>query len=191
VIDSGLVANSLRIGFRQDGPVAKAKWISAGIVLYRRPGAAVGSGDGPEPGPSSYEVLLAHPGGPFFASKDVGAWSIPKGLYEPGVDRNELAAAVREFTEEIGSTPPAGPYAELGSVTLASGKVVTAWAVEGDLDPATATSSTFELEWPRRSAQRLSFPEVDRVEWFSLAAARPKINQGQLPLLDRLAAALT
>ncbi len=148
--------------------------VSAGIVLYRRSGAIA-------------EVLLAHPGGPFFARKDDGAWSIPKGLEQPGVDADTRATAVREFTEEVGSPPPPGSYLELDPVTLGSGKRVIAWAVEGDLDPATATSTTFELEWPRGSGRRRSYPEVDRVEWFTLAAARPKISRGQLPLLDQLA----
>ena len=148
--------------------------VSAGIVLYRRADAVV-------------EVLLVHPGGPFFARKDDGAWSIPKGLQEPDADTDPLATAIREFTEEVGSPPPPGPYLELDPVRLASGKQVRAFAVEGDLDPASATSTTFELEWPRGSGQLRSYPEVDRVAWFSLAAARPKLNQGQRPLLDQLA----
>jgi predicted NUDIX family NTP pyrophosphohydrolase len=146
---------------------------SAGIVLYRHNG-------------DEFEVLLAHPGGPFWARKDEGAWSIPKGIYEPAFDDDMLAAAVREFTEEVGTPPPAGPYLDLGAVTLSSGKIVTAWAVEGDVDPATAQSSTFELEWPRGSGRVRSYPEVDRVGWFAPAAARPRINKGQLPLLERL-----
>jgi predicted NUDIX family NTP pyrophosphohydrolase len=152
--------------------------LSAGILLYRRPaGAAV-------------EVLLAHPGGPFWARKDAGAWSIPKGSYEPEVDASQLAAAVREFTEEVGVTPPSGPYLDLGTVTLASRKVVAAWAVEGDLDPAVATSNTFDLEWPAGSGRTRSFLEVDRVDWFDIDTARAKLNGGQVPLLDRLVTAL-
>ncbi len=151
--------------------------VSAGILLYRRREDTV-------------EVLLAHPGGPFFARKDEGAWSIPKGLYEPALDPDPLAAAVREFAEEVGSAPPPGPYLELEPVRLAGGKRVLAWAVEGDVDPATATSNTFELEYPRGSGRVRSYPEIDRVEWFSFSAGRPKINPGQAPLLDQLAAAL-
>jgi predicted NUDIX family NTP pyrophosphohydrolase len=151
--------------------------VSAGILLYRRR-------------PDVVEVLLAHPGGPFFARKDEGAWSIPKGLYEPAVDPDPLAAAVREFTEEVGSPPPYGPYLELEAVRLAGGKRVLAWAVEGDLDPATSTSNTFELEYPRGSGRLRTYPEIDRVEWFSFIDGRLKINPGQAPLLDQLAAAL-
>lgn len=148
--------------------------ISAGVVMYRRIGPTI-------------EVLLAHPGGPFWAKKDTGAWSIPKGLYEPDADSDMLVAAIREFTEEVGTAPPKDGYRELGSVKLSSGKTIAAWAVEGDLDPTTATSNTFEMEWPPKSGRRTAFPEVDRVEWFTVDAARPKMNKGQLPLLDRLA----
>jgi predicted NUDIX family NTP pyrophosphohydrolase len=148
--------------------------LSAGILLFRR---AV-----------DVEVLLVHPGGPFWARKDAGAWSIPKGEYEPTED--PLAAARREFAEELGASPASGHAIELGTVKLTSGKVVTGWAVEGDFDAATATSNTFDLIWPPKSGQLQSFPEVDRAEWFSLAAARPKLNQGQVPFLDRLQAQL-
>jgi predicted NUDIX family NTP pyrophosphohydrolase len=150
---------------------------SAGILLFRRVGPDL-------------EVLLAHPGGPFFARKDAGAWSIPKGLHEDGTDTTSLSAAVREFTEEVGSPPPEGTYLDLGQVKLASGKRVLAWAVEGDLDPATAVSNTFDLEWPPRSGAVAAYPEVDRVDWFTIAVARTKLNKGQLPLLDRLQATL-
>jgi len=150
---------------------------SAGILLYRRRADTV-------------EVLLVHPGGPFFARKDAGAWSIPKGLYEAGKDASRLAAAVREFSEEVGSAPPEGAYLELGTVTQAGGKRVTAWAVEGDLDPADAVSTTFELEWPSGSGRIVAYPEVDRVEWFTIDAAGPKLNPGQVPLLHRLQARL-
>jgi predicted NUDIX family NTP pyrophosphohydrolase len=150
---------------------------SAGILLFRRVGPDL-------------EVLLAHPGGPFFARKDAGAWTIPKGLYEEGTDTTSLSAAVREFTEEVGSPPPDGGYLDLGLVKLASGKRVLAWAAEGDLDPATAVSNTFELEWPSGSGRVMAYPEVDRVDWFTIAAARTKLNKGQLPLLDRLQATL-
>jgi predicted NUDIX family NTP pyrophosphohydrolase len=149
--------------------------VSAGILLFRR-----------RPDDDSIEVLLGHPGGPFFARKDAGAWSIPKGLCEPGSDVDQLAAAVREFTEEVGSSPPPGPYLELGSVKQSGGKTVVAWAVEGDLDPAIAHSNTFELQWPPRTGRVQTFPEIDRVEWFTIERARPKLNPGQVVLLDRL-----
>ena len=145
---------------------------SAGILLYRH------GDDGPE-------VLLVHPGGPFFARRDDGAWSIPKGLYED--DEEPLAAARREFAEELGSPCPDGPTLELGEIRQKNGKRVTAWALEGDLDAEAITSNTFELEWPPRSGRRQEFPEVDRVAWFTLDAARVKILAAQAPLLDRLA----
>ena len=145
---------------------------SAGILLYRH------GDDGPE-------VLLVHPGGPFFARRDDGAWSIPKGLYED--DEEPLAAARREFAEELGSPCPDGPALELGEIRQKNGKRVTAWAVEGDLDAEAITSNTFELEWPPRSGRRQEFPEVDRAAWFTLDAARVKILAAQAPLLDRLA----
>jgi predicted NUDIX family NTP pyrophosphohydrolase len=134
------------------------------------------------------EVLLGHMGGPFWARKDAGAWSIPKGEY--GADEEPLAAARREFTEEFGLPPPDGTPLELGEVRQAGGKLVTAWAVEGDLDPAAITPGTFELEWPPRSGRRRAFPEVDRVAWFELAQAHERIVTGQRELLDRLAACL-
>ncbi|TML05641.1 MAG: NUDIX domain-containing protein [Actinobacteria bacterium] len=145
---------------------------SAGILLYRH------GDDGPE-------VLLVHPGGPFFARRDDGAWSIPKGLYED--DEEPLAAARREFAEELGSPCPDGPTLELGEIRQKNGKRVTAWALEGDLDAEAITSNTFELEWPPRSGRRQEFPEVDRAAWFTLDAARVKILAAQAPLLDRLA----
>jgi predicted NUDIX family NTP pyrophosphohydrolase len=150
---------------------------SAGILLYRR------GSDG------ALEALLVHPGGPLWARKDAGAWSIPKGEYEEGDD--PFACALREFEEETGSAPPAGRPSELGSIVQRSGKVVLAWALEGDLDAGAIRSNSFELEWPPRSGQRRSFPEVDRAGWFSLEAAREKLNAGQLPFLDRLLAAVT
>jgi predicted NUDIX family NTP pyrophosphohydrolase len=131
------------------------------------------------------EVLLVHPGGPFWAKKDLGAWTIPKGEIAEGED--ELAAARREFEEETGIVPK-GPFHLLGSVSQKAGKIVHAWAFEGDCDPAGVRSNTFEMEWPPRSGQRRVFPEVDRAGWLSLAAAREKINPGQAPLLDALAA---
>jgi predicted NUDIX family NTP pyrophosphohydrolase len=146
---------------------------SAGILLHR-PGAA-----GPE-------VLLVHPGGPFWAKRDRGAWSIPKGEYDDGED--PLACARREFAEELGSEPPGGAEpVDLGEVRQKGGKVVAAWAIEGDLDAAAIRSNTFEIEWPPRSGARREFPEVDRAEWFGLDEARAKILPAQAPLLDRLA----
>jgi len=147
--------------------------LSAGLLLYRLTDGVV-------------EVLIAHPGGPFWARKDDGAWSIPKGEYSPGDD--PWSAAQREFEEEVGSAAPPGPRIELAPVKQAGGKVVTAFAVRGDIDVAGADSNTFELEWPRGSGKLKSFPEVDRVEWFTVAQARVKLLKGQLPLLDQLMA---
>ena len=148
---------------------------SAGLLLYRE-----------TPG---LEVLLAHMGGPFWVRKDAGAWTIPKGEYDDGEE--PLAAARREFAEELGSAPPAGAVIELGSVRQKAGKVVTAWAVRGDFDPATLRSNTFEMEWPPRSGRRAAFPEIDRVEWFDLVAAREKVASAQVAFLDRLIIALS
>jgi predicted NUDIX family NTP pyrophosphohydrolase len=149
---------------------------SAGLLLYRV------SPDG------VVEVLLAHPGGPFWARKDDGAWSIPKGEYEPSEDA--LAAARREFREEIGLDPPAGEPVPLGEHRQPGGKRVTAWAVGGDLDVTHATSNTFEIEWPRGSGTMREFPEVDRVEWMTVEHARGKLLKGQLVFLDALVALL-
>jgi len=132
---------------------------------------------------SGPEVLLVHPGGPFWAKKDLGAWTIPKGELEDGED--ELATAQREFEEETGIRP-AGPFHALGSVKQKSGKVVHAWAFEGDCAPETVRSNTFKMEWPARSGQWREFAEVDRAEWFTLEAARARINPAQVPLLDAL-----
>jgi predicted NUDIX family NTP pyrophosphohydrolase len=132
-------------------------------------------------------VLLAHPGGPFWARKDEGVWTIPKGEYERGEDA--LAAAIREFGEETGMEPE-GDFQLLGEIVQKSGKVVTAWACEGDFDTATLVSNFCEIEWPRPSGKRLSIPEVDRAEWFTLGEARARINPAQTPFLDRLAAIL-
>lgn len=145
---------------------------SAGILLYRRT--------------PSLEVLLVHPGGPFWAKKDLGVWSIPKGEYDD--DEDPLACALREFEEETGTRLEAPDPVDLGTVRQKSGKVVQAWAVEGDLDVASVRSNTFEMEWPPRSGQTRSFPEVDRAEWFSLDAARERINPAQAAFLDRLEA---
>jgi predicted NUDIX family NTP pyrophosphohydrolase len=144
---------------------------SAGIVLYRDAGGTV-------------EVLLVHPGGPFWSRRDRGAWSIPKGEYED--DEDPLAAARREYEEELGVAAPSGEPLELGEIRQKSGKLVRAWALAGDLDPATVTSNTFPLEWPPRSGKIQQVPEVDRAEWFSLPDARERINPGQVALLDRL-----
>jgi predicted NUDIX family NTP pyrophosphohydrolase len=145
---------------------------SAGILLYRH-------------GADDLEVLLVHPGGPYFARRDAGAWSIPKGLYETGEE--PLACARREFAEELGSPCPDGPVLELGEIRQRNGKRVTAWAVEGDLDAAAITSNTFTIEWPPRSGRTQEFPEVDRAAWFGLGAAREKLIEAQVTLLDRLA----
>ncbi len=129
------------------------------------------------------EVLLAHPGGPFWSRKDAGAWSIPKGEYAD--DEDPLTAAQREFAEETG-WPAQGPFAPLGEARQPGGKLVVAWAFEGDADPATLHSNTFSMEWPPRSGKTREFPEIDRAEWFSMDTAREKILQGQRVFLDRL-----
>jgi len=140
------------------------------------------------------EVLLAHPGGPFFARRDAGHWSIPKG--EPDrVDEDLLAVARREFAEEVGHPAPllqpdGSPPISLGTIVQKGGKHVHAWAIEGDLDPASARSNTFEMEWPPRSGRRAAFPEIDRVAWFTPAEARRRVKPTQIPLIDRLIAAV-
>ena len=149
---------------------------SAGILLYR---------DGPDGDP---EVLLVHPGGPFWAKKDDGAWSIPKGEHGPGDDPR--ACAVRELEEETGLTVDPAALVELGSVKQSGGKVVTAFACLGDCDPDTLTSNTFELEWPPRSGRIQAFPEVDRAAWFAPEAARRKLVPAQASFVDRLVATL-
>ncbi len=140
--------------------------------------------------PEGPQVLLIHPGGPFWAAKDRGAWSIPKGEIEEGEET--LAAAMREFEEETGMRPAAKPgeYRPLRSVVLKSRKTVYAWAFEGDFDPERLTSSTFIMEWPPRSGMEREFPEVDRAGWFSLDAAREKIQPGQLSFVEELAGLL-
>ncbi len=147
--------------------------LSAGLLLYRVRDDVV-------------EVLIGHPGGPFWARKDDGVWSIPKGEYDDGED--PWAAGQREFEEEIGLPPPSGPRIELPPLKQPSGKIVTAFAVRGDLDLADAHSNTFELEWPKGSGRMQAFPEVDRVDWFPVAQARIKLLKGQRPFLDRLMA---
>jgi len=153
----------------------KSGLISAGILLWRRRGGRV-------------EVLLAHMGGPFWVNKDLGHWTIPKGEVEPGEELVEVAR--REFEEETGHATPDGDMIDLGSIRQKSGKVVHGWGVEGDLDPATAVSNTYEMEWPPRSGRTVSFPEIDRVEWFDPGAARAKLRAAQVPFLDRLDEAL-
>jgi predicted NUDIX family NTP pyrophosphohydrolase len=149
---------------------------SAGILLWRR-------GDG------RLEVLLGHPGGPFFARKDAGVWSILKG--ETAADDEDLELlARREFEEETGHVAPDGPAIALGEIRQAGGKVVHCWALEGELDPERASSNTFEMEWPPRSGETQEFPEIDRVAWFDLATARAKLNAAQTAFLDRLEDAL-
>jgi predicted NUDIX family NTP pyrophosphohydrolase len=147
--------------------------LSAGLLLYRVRSGVI-------------DVLIAHPGGPFWARKDDGAWSVPKGEYVDGDD--PWAAAQREFTEEVGLTPPDGPRLDLTPVKQSGGKIVTAFAVRADLDLTGTHSNTFELEWPRGSGTMKTFPEVDRVEWFTVAQARVKLLKSQLPLLDQLMA---
>jgi predicted NUDIX family NTP pyrophosphohydrolase len=134
------------------------------------------------------ELLLAHPGGPFFVRKDSGHWTIPKGEVDPGEEL--LAVARREFEEETGQRTPETAPLDLGSIVQKGGKVVHAWALEGDLDPRAARSNTFELQWPPGSGSRQSFPEIDRVEWFDTAEARRRIKPTQIPLIERLEEAL-
>ena len=135
------------------------------------------------------EVLLAHQGGPFWVKKDLGHWTIPKGEVEPGEEFE--AVARREFAEETGHEVPNGPLIDLGQITQKSGKLVLGFAVEGDLDPSTAVSNTYDLEWPPRSGVVQAFPEIDRVEWFDLGEARRRLKAAQVPFLDRLQAALS
>jgi predicted NUDIX family NTP pyrophosphohydrolase len=144
---------------------------SAGILLYRH------GADGPE-------VLLVHPGGPFWAKKDRGAWSIPKGEYEDGEDPQ--TCALREFEEETGTAPPAGALIELGEVRQKNGKRVTAWAAEGDLDVDAVRSNTFTMQWPPRSGRMQEFPEIDRAAWFSLGEALEKLIPAQVEFLGRM-----
>ncbi len=149
--------------------------LSAGLLLFRET-------DG------QLEVLLGHPGGPFWARRDEGAWSIPKGEYDEGED--PWTVAQREFTEETGKPPPTGDRIAFAPVRQPGGKVVTAFAVRGDLDLDGTVSNTFTMEWPRGSGKVKEFPEIDRVEWFAVAAAREKLLKGQRPLLDQLEEAL-
>jgi predicted NUDIX family NTP pyrophosphohydrolase len=148
---------------------------SAGILLYRTTNGRL-------------EVLLVHPGGPFFAGRDLGNWGIPKGEYEP--EEESLACAMREFEEELGQAPPSGPLTPLGEIRQRNGKIVIAWGLEGDLDADAILSNTFTAEWPPRSGRMQEFPEIDRAAWLTLDAAAEKIIETQQPLLDRLAEAL-
>ena len=145
--------------------------ISAGLLMYRFRGGEL-------------QVLLAHPGGPLFRSKDDGHWTIPKGEVGPGEDL--LEAARREFREETG-VPPTGPFVALTPITQKGGKVVHAWAFEGTCDPAAIISNTFTMEWPPRSGRRVAFPEIDRADFFDVAAARQKLKAAQVPLVEELA----
>ncbi len=147
---------------------------SAGLMLFRCRGPI--------------EVLLVHPGGPFWARRDTHAWSIPKGEY--GADEDPETAARREFAEELGSPVPEGPWIDLGEVRQPSGKLVQAWAVEGNFDPTSLVSNTFSLEWPRGSGRTHEYPEVDRAAWFDAATARSKLHNGQVPFVDTLISAL-
>jgi predicted NUDIX family NTP pyrophosphohydrolase len=160
--------------------------VSAGVLLFRRVG---GAETVPGQASAGLEVLIAFPGGPFFAGKGDGAWTLPKGEYGP--DEDAMAAAGREFTEEIGTRPPGGEWIDLGSITQRAGKVVCAWAVEGDLDAGAVVSNDFEMEWPPGSGVRRSFPEIARALWCSPAEARRKLISAQVPFVDRLEAALS
>ena len=144
---------------------------SAGLMVYRRVDGSV-------------ELLLVHPGGPYWQRKDAGAWSIPKGEYDDGDD--PLATALREFGEELGQDPPDGEPVALGEVKQPGGKVVTAWAVEGDAEAGAVTSNLFEMEWPPKSGRMQQFPEVDRAGWFGLEEAAEKLNPAQVVFLERL-----
>jgi len=146
--------------------------LSAGLLLYRRRGRF------------GAEVLLVHPGGPFWARKDEHAWSIPKGEVEPGEDPENVAA--REFREELGQPVPPGEWLELGEIRQKSGKRVVAWAVEGDVDENAIKSNTFDMEWPRGSGDLKTFPEVDRAAWLSVDEATVKLVSGQIVLVERL-----
>jgi predicted NUDIX family NTP pyrophosphohydrolase len=148
---------------------------SAGLLVYR-------------PLPEGLEVLLVHPGGPFWAKKDDGAWFLPKGEIEPGEE--PLATARREFREELGIEPPPGEPLELGTVKNKGGKLIFGWAIEGDLDLTGFHSNTFELEWPPRSGKKRAFPEVDRAQYFGVERAVEKLHPAELPLLERLLRAL-
>jgi predicted NUDIX family NTP pyrophosphohydrolase len=145
--------------------------LSAGLFLYRVEDGVL-------------RVLIAHMGGPFWAKKDLGAWSIPKGEYEDGEDPRVVAT--REFEEEMGSPPPSGDWLDLGTVRQPSGKQVTAFALRGEFDTSSVVSNTFEMEWPKGSGKVQAFPEIDRAEWYDARTAREKLVKGQIPLIDEL-----
>lgn len=145
---------------------------SAGLLVYRKKNGKP-------------EVLLVHPGGPFWSNKDLGAWSIPKGEYE--TNESPLEAAKREFEEEIGQPPPEGSPIALGEIHRKDGKIITVWAVEGDPDVSSIVSNTVEIEWPPRTGRIIEIPEVDKAEWFSLSEAGPKLHKGQDEFITRLA----
>ena len=172
--DRSGAAGSSRLFLCPESSLLKFSKASAGLLLYRRT-------------PAGLELFLAHPGGPFWKGRETSAWTIPKGVAEPGEDL--LAAACREFEEETG-VHPSGPFLPLGVVRQKAGKLVHAWAWEGDADPAQVTSNTMKTEWPRGSGQWLTFPEVDRCAWFTPTVAREKINPAQTELIDRLESAL-
>ena len=151
--------------------------VSAGLVLWRR-------------GPAGLQVLLGHPGGPIFARRDEGHWTIPKGEVDEADGPELEAVARREFTEETGHPVPDRPLVPLGSIVQKGGKIVHAWAVEGDLDPAAARSNTFTMAWPPGSGRIETYPELDRVAWFDLDEARRRLKETQVPLLDRLVTAV-
>ena len=155
--------------------MAKRSNVSAGLLLFRRPQGKL-------------EVFLAHPGGPFWRTRDLGAWTVPKGLVEEGED--PLVAAIREFEEETGIRPQ-GPFLPLGNIRQKAGKLVHAWAWQGEADPQRVRSNLMRTEWPRGSGRWLTFPEVDRCEWFDAQSAREKINPAQAELIDRLEAAFS
>jgi predicted NUDIX family NTP pyrophosphohydrolase len=163
-------AGSGRVFLRLASPSLNATKTSAGLLLYRRTAAGL-------------QIFLAHPGGPFWRGRDAGAWTIPKGIAEPGEDL--LTAACREFEEETG-VHPTGPFIPLGVIRQKAGKLVHAWAWEGEADAATITSNTMKTEWPRGSGRWLTFPEVDRCAWLTPGEARLKINPAQRELIDRL-----
>ncbi len=154
--------------------MAKRAMLSAGLLLFRRTSGKL-------------EVFLAHPGGPFWAKRDLGAWTIPKGVVNEGEEL--LDAACREFEEETG-IPPQAPFLPLGNIRQRGGKTVHAWAWEGDADPARTTSNSMQTEWPRGSGQWITYPEVDRCAWFDPHTARQRINVAQAELIDRLELAL-
>lgn len=156
----------------QTALIERMKKQSAGILLYRKTNAGV-------------EVLLAHPGGPFWKKKDDGAWTVPKGEYLENED--SFVAACREFSEETGQPVPDGDKLDLGCIKRKDGKTICVWALEGDFDVATLVSNTFEMEWPPKTGRMESFPEIDRAAWFSLGACEAKLNKGQFVFVERLA----